>query len=126
MKRRIGDLAVIVVVALSILFLARAGSPGVSAAPRWPSAAEPAAASAADPQQYPIMDAIANKIIQKYQNSTCEQLWEERAQGSNKPKSAQEQEAIRILRNDPQMRAAFISKIAPPIANKMFDCGMIP
>jgi hypothetical protein len=25
-----------------------------------------------------------------------------------------------------QMRAAFINKIAPPIANKMFDCGMVP
>jgi hypothetical protein len=24
------------------------------------------------------------------------------------------------------MRAAFINKIAAPIANKMFECGMIP
>ena len=24
--------------------------------------------------QYPVMDMIANKVIQKYQNSTCEQL----------------------------------------------------
>jgi hypothetical protein len=38
----------------------------------------------------------------------------------------EEQRAIGILRNDPQMRAAFINQIAPPIANKMFDCGMIP
>jgi hypothetical protein len=38
----------------------------------------------------------------------------------------EEQRAIQILKNDPQMRAAFINKIAPPIANKMFDCGMIP
>jgi hypothetical protein len=72
------------------------------------------------------MDAIANKIIQKYQGSTCEQLWQEKAQAKNKPKSTQEQEAIGILHNDPQMRAAFINKVAPPIANKMFDCGMIP
>lgn len=79
-----------------------------------------------DPQQYPVMDAIANKIVQKYQTSTCEQLWQEKAQAKNKPKSTQEQEAISMLRNDPQMRAAFISKIAAPIANKMFECGMIP
>jgi hypothetical protein len=72
------------------------------------------------------MDAIANRIIQKYQGSTCEQLWQEKAQAKNKPKSQQEQEAIGVLRNDAQMRAAFISKIAPPIANKMFECGMIP
>jgi hypothetical protein len=37
-----------------------------------------------------------------------------------------EQRAIGILRNDPQMRAAFINQIAPPVANKMFDCEMIP
>jgi hypothetical protein len=38
----------------------------------------------------------------------------------------EEQNAIGMLRNDPQMRAYFINKIASPIANKMFDCGMIP
>ena len=74
--------------------------------------------------QYPIMDSIANKIITKYQTSTCEQLWIRKAQHA--PPSAEEQRAIGILRNDPQMRAAFINQIAPPIANKMFDCGMIP
>ncbi len=30
-------------------------------------------------QQYPVMDMIANKVIQKYQNSTCEQLWQQKA-----------------------------------------------
>ncbi len=74
--------------------------------------------------QYPIMDDIANRIIAKYQNSTCEQLWEKRSQHA--PPSPEEQRAIGILRGDPQMRAAFIQKIAPPIANKMFDCAMIP
>jgi hypothetical protein len=38
----------------------------------------------------------------------------------------EEQRVIGFLRSDPQMRAAFINQIAPPIANKMFDCGMIP
>jgi ABC-type Fe2+-enterobactin transport system substrate-binding protein len=72
--------------------------------------------------QYPVLDAIANKVIQKYQQSSCEQLWEQKGQ----PKSQQEQEAVQILRNDPQRRAAFIDKVAAPIANKMFECGMIP
>lgn len=75
--------------------------------------------------QYPIMDMIGDRIIQKYQTSTCEQLWQQKVQPKKKP-SQQEQEMITLLRNDPQMRAAFINKIAPPIANKMFDCGMIP
>jgi hypothetical protein len=88
------------------------------------SHAQPAAA---DPQQqYPIVDAIANKIIQKYQNSTCDQLWQEKAQAKNKPKSAEEQHAIAMLHNDAQLRQVLIDKIAAPVANKMFECGMIP
>jgi hypothetical protein len=72
--------------------------------------------------QHPLLDKAANKVIQKYQNSSCEQLWQERGQ----PKSQREQEAVNFLRSDPQMRAMFINKVAAPIANKMFECGMIP
>lgn len=74
--------------------------------------------------QYPIVDQVANKVIAKYQGSSCEQLWEQRA--AHAPPSPEEQRAIGLLKGDPQMRAVFINKIAPPIANKMFDCGMIP
>ena len=76
--------------------------------------------------QFPIMDMVANKVIQKYQTSTCEQLWQERAQGQGKPKPEMEQRAINLLREDPQMRQAFFDKVAGPIVNKMFECGMIP
>ena len=31
-----------------------------------------------------------------------------------------------LLRSDPARRAAFLDKVAGPIANKMFECGMIP
>ena len=75
-------------------------------------------------QQYPMMDMIANKVIQKYQNSTCEQLWQEKAKKT--PPSQQEQNAIQMLKSDPQMRTAFLNKVAAPIVNKMFECGMIP
>ena len=75
-------------------------------------------------QQYPMMDMVANKIIAKYQNSSCEQLWEKKSQKA--PPTQQEQNVIQMLKGDPQMRQAFINKIAAPIANKMFDCGMIP
>jgi hypothetical protein len=74
--------------------------------------------------QYPVMDGIADKIIAKYQSASCEQLWEKK--NEHAPPSKEEQRAVGILRGDPQMRAAFIGRIAPPIANKMFDCGMIP
>jgi hypothetical protein len=80
--------------------------------------------SGAQAQQYPIMNDFANKIIQKYTSSSCEQLWEKKS--AHAPPTMEEQRVIGFLRSDPQMRAAFINQIAPPIANKMFDCGMIP
>ena len=76
--------------------------------------------------QYPIMDAVANKVIQEYQTSTCQQLWEERAQKQGQPKPEMEQRAIKALQGDPQMRQAFFNKVSAPIVNKMFECGMIP
>lgn len=75
-------------------------------------------------QQYPIMDKVAAKIIAKYQNSTCNDLYQQKSQEA--PPSAEEKKVIEYLHNDPKMRAAFIDKIAAPIANKMFECGLIP
>ena len=75
-------------------------------------------------QQFPILDMLASKVVQKYQTSTCEQLWEKKEH--KVPPSQQEQNAIQMLKSNPQMRAEFINKVAAPIANKMFECGMIP
>ena len=74
--------------------------------------------------QYPILDAIANKVAQKYTTSSCEQLWVTKSQ--KKPPSQQEQEAMQMLRNDPKMRASFVNIVAAPVVNKMIECGMIP
>lgn len=76
--------------------------------------------------QYPIMEKVASKIVQKYQQSSCEQLWQEKMQKQGQAKPEMEERAIQALRNDPQMRNAFINRVAVPIANKMFECGMIP
>ncbi len=72
--------------------------------------------------RYPILEMIAQRVIEKHQSSTCEQLWERKGQ----PKSPREEEAIQMLRNDPQRAAAFINHAAAPIANKMFQCRMFP
>ncbi len=69
-----------------------------------------------------LVDVAADKVIKKYQTTTCDQL---KAQ-KNEPPSDKEKEAIEFLRNDSQARIAFINKIAAPVLNKMFDCGMIP
>ena len=72
--------------------------------------------------QYPILDRIAQKVIQKYQNSTCEQLYKKRGQ----PPSEREQRAIQFMQNNPDMRTYFLNQVAGPIASKMFQCGLIP
>jgi hypothetical protein len=72
--------------------------------------------------QYPIVDMVANNVVQKYQMATCEQLWAEKGQ----PKTPQQQEQLQMLRSNPQIRTYFIDKIAGPVVNKMFECGMLP
>ncbi len=69
-----------------------------------------------------IMDMVTNKVITKYQNASCEQLWVQKGE----PKSAEEQKFVQVLRNNPQARTEFINRVAGPIVNKMFECGMIP
>jgi hypothetical protein len=73
-------------------------------------------------QQFPILDAVAGKVVQKYQSSSCEQLYEKKGQ----PKGPEEQRIVGMLRSDPAMRTEFLNRVAGPIANKMFECGMIP
>ena len=73
-------------------------------------------------QQYPLMDMMADRVIQRYRQASCEQLWERRG----KPKPEEGKNLIQLMRDDPQMRTAFLNKIAAPVTNKMFECGMIP
>lgn len=77
-------------------------------------------------ETYPIMDKVAQKVIQKYQSSSCEQLAMERSHPPTGQKAQMEQRVIELLHNDPQLRQAFIDRVAAPIANKLFECGMIP
>jgi hypothetical protein len=69
-----------------------------------------------------LVDAAADKVINKYKSATCDQL---KAQ-KNEPPTDKEKMAVEFLRNDSQARVAFINKIAAPVLNKMFECGMIP
>ena len=81
-----------------------------------------AATFAVNAQMGPLADKIADKVIQKYQTETCQQI----AANKAAPPSDMQKKAIDELRKDPQLRQAFIGKVAGPIANKLFDCGMIP
>lgn len=78
------------------------------------------------PSQYPIADKIADKVIHDYQTSSCQQLEEKKKQPPTAQKEQMEQKAIEALKKDPQMRKHFLNRVAGPIVNKMFECGMIP
>jgi hypothetical protein len=83
-------------------------------------------AMAQQPQQYPMLDRIADRIIQKYATTPCAQLAEMKSEKPSGDKAEMEQRAMAMLKQDPQMRQYFLNKVAGPIANKMFECGMIP
>jgi hypothetical protein len=74
--------------------------------------------------QYPLMDDVAKQIVEKYQSSTCEQLWIKK--GSHAPPTIEETRIVTFLHDDANMRMAFMKIVAPPIVNKLFDCGLIP
>jgi hypothetical protein len=69
-----------------------------------------------------LLDYAADRVIEKYQTATCDQLKQSRAEGPNEKEKA----ALTFLRGDEQARTEFINRIAAPVANKMFECGMFP
>ena len=77
-------------------------------------------------QQFPIMDKLADKVVQKYQTSSCQDLMQKKSQPQPAKREMIEEKALAMLRTDPQMRTEFLNRVAGPIANKMFECGMIP
>jgi hypothetical protein len=81
---------------------------------------------AAHAQQYPLLDKLAQRVVDKYQNSSCQQLAVERGQRPTGRKEATEQRVLEMLHSDANMRNEFINRVAAPIANKLFECGMIP
>ena len=77
-------------------------------------------------ESFPIMERVAQKVIEHYQTSSCQQLAQQKSQPRTGPRAQIEQRAVQILRTDPQMRTEFLNRVAAPIANKLFECGLIP
>ena len=71
---------------------------------------------------YPMLEPVANKVIQKFQTSTCEQI----AANKSTPPDEMAIKAVQMMKQDPALRTQFLNMVAGPIANKMFECGMIP
>jgi len=74
--------------------------------------------------QHPVLDAVANKVVAKYQTSTCQQLM--MAKAEKQPPSAGELKAMEMLKTDPTMRHEFVAIVADQVVDKLIQCGMIP
>ncbi|MGK7877464.1 MAG: hypothetical protein AB4426_30435 [Xenococcaceae cyanobacterium] len=74
-----------------------------------------------------LMDIATNLVTQKFENSSCQELSQMQSQPTAEgPEGAIKQKAIEMLRANPEMREEFINRVAGPIANKMFECELIP
>jgi hypothetical protein len=84
------------------------------------------------PSQETVVDTVANIVIDKFQNANCEELSQMQPSSSNSsavssdPQAVMQEQAIAILKQNPEIREQFINQVAPAIANKMFDCNIIP
>ena len=68
------------------------------------------------------MNMVAQKVIEQIPERELRAV----VAAEGRAKSQEEQRAINFLRNDPQARTEFINKVAGPVVNKMFECGMVP
>lgn len=82
------------------------------------------ALGASGAQAQDMVSMLGQKIVQKYTSTPCADLIAKKANPA--PPSPMEAKIVAALKADPAKRQEFINVIAGPIANKMFDCGMIP
>jgi hypothetical protein len=79
-----------------------------------------------------LLDLAANLAIEKYKNASCEELSkmkprsDKSSQAGGKAQEVLQAKAIELLGQNPEIREEFINRVAPLIANKMFDCKVIP
>lgn len=71
--------------------------------------------------QHPVLDAVAKKVVAKYQSSSCQQLMQQKAQKA--PPSAGEQKAMEMLRTDADMRHEFVGLVADQVVDKLIQSG---
>ena len=58
------------------------------------------------------MEKVAEKIVHKYETSSCEELKEERGKPKSEKKEEMEERVVHLLREDAEMRKAFLDKVA--------------
>jgi hypothetical protein len=69
---------------------------------------------------------LADKIIQKYQTTSCQDLHAQKNAPASAQREEREQRVMEALKRDPKMRQHFLNRTTGPVVNRMFECGMIP
>jgi hypothetical protein len=82
--------------------------------------------NAATAQSGMLVDYAADQMVAKFQGSSCDELKADKEKPKTDEEKAKAQSAKDFLRNDAQARTAFVNKVAAPVLNKMFECGMLP
>lgn len=83
------------------------------------------------PDPNALLDIVSNFVIQKFQSTSCQDLAKMKPQSSKSstagtPEANLQAKAVEMLRQNPEMRKKFINRVAGPIANRMFECKIIP
>jgi len=84
------------------------------------------AVAVAQSSSYPLIDKLAAQVVSHYENSSCQQIAAKKQQPPSAQQAQAEQKAVQYLHQNPQAAQYFIGKVATPIANKLFQCGIIP
>jgi hypothetical protein len=82
-----------------------------------------------DPLAGEVVNAIAQKTITKFENSSCQDLATSMAKGKQDPNTLKDQITARFiqkLRQDPQLTQQFFNQISTPVLTKLFECGLVP
>lgn len=76
-----------------------------------------------------IVSLIADQMVNRVNQMSCSDFRSSlnRLQGSQKSQnSGMRTRLLGALQAQPELRRTFIDAIAAPLANKMFDCGLVP
>ena len=74
---------------------------------------------------HPIVQELAKHVVQKYQTGSCQDIANQRSRPPQQHTDL-ERRAVEVMRANPGIRVEFINAVAAPIANKLFECGMLP
>ncbi len=85
-----------------------------------------------EPLPEKIVDTVAGKTIDKFNNSSCQELAASMAKSpSQNPASETRQDKLKarfytLLKENPELANRFFSQISTPVLTKLFQCGLIP